>query len=479
MRRASLNRQAVCAVADLVCGALAAAVRTPARAACLAGVVAAAVAPASAEPASPDPGVAHPDQHRAELVVGDAAVGLIDALFLQYDPGYLEKIAVRERRLDALAERLFALAAAGRNTRCSEQIFLEAKWLVTYTAWWVRMDDRLDDLKASFAVPDQQGFAAEPLPEDGFYAPCAQELVIRVEATLVNYFDLVARGLLPQAEREPLHGVRTLEGLSAFLERHLISDIPATGEDLRSRSGGLASIIAAADKRDAVMEAVRTTVRGPDLTPEQADAWRALFNRFIDTWQDPESGYWGVWYRDGDRVFKTTDLSITYHIVHARRGDVSHWPELIRTTFALRDQAYPFGWLSDGRWTNHNNYDLARLFDYGWPHMSAAQREEAARTLQEMLTWSFAETVASDFRGFRPNPELAGSLGAEFYFGVSFLVAAGFFEAEPWYGPIERPAPPRDVCRGMIGYGATLDGPLVGGAMSKLERACRPHLGSG
>jgi hypothetical protein len=169
----------------------------------------------------------------------------------------------------------------------------------------------------------------------------------------------------------------------------------------------------------------------------------------IDWWQDPKSGYWGAWYRDGERVFKTTDLSITYHIVHARHGRVRHWPELIDTTFAIREHAYPYGWLSDRHWTNHNNYDLARLFRYGWTHMSDHQRREAARTLQDMLSWSFKETVRPDYRGFHPNPRLASSLGAEFYFGASFLVAAGFFDAEPWHGAMERPAAPRDVCLGM------------------------------
>jgi hypothetical protein len=175
-------------------------------------------------------------------------------------------------------------------------------------------------------------------------------------------------------------------------------------------------------------------------------------------------------------VFKTADLSITYHVVHARRGQVRHWPELIETTFAIRDQAYPFGWLSDGHWTNHNNYDLARLFRYAWPHMSDPQRRETARTLRQMLDWSFKETVQPGYRGFRADPELSSSLGATFYFGASFLVAAGFFEAEPWHGAVFRPAPPRDVCLGMLAYGGTLDGPLVAGGLGKLETACAPHL---
>lgn len=416
--------------------------------------------------------------HEVELVVGDAAADRIDALFLEYDPAYPENFAARERRFNALAERLFARAARGQDNQCSGQIFLEAKWLLGYTAWWSRLDARLDELEASFAVADQS-FAAEPSPGDGFYGRCATEMFIRVEDTLVNYFELAEHGQVPAVERQPLEELRDPKKMTAFFEAHLISDIPETGEDHRSRLGGLASIIAAADKRDPVIEMARSTVRGPDLMPERAAEMRAQFNYLVDWWQDPTSGYWGAWYREGDRVFKTTDLSITYHLVHARRGRVHHWPELIETTFAIRDQGYPFGWLSDGHWTNHNNYDLARLFRYAWPHMSDPQRREAAATLQEMLSWSFEETVQPDYRGFRADPELSSSLGAEFYFGASFLVASGFFDPQPWYGPPERPAPPRDVCLGMIDYGGTLDGPLVAGGLSKLETACKPHLRSG
>ena len=262
----------------------------------------------------------------------------------------------------------------------------------------------------------------------------------------------------------------------AFVGEHLVSDIPKTGEDFRARWGSLVSILAAADKRELVMELVRSTVRGPDLTPEQLGELRSHFNRLVDIWQDPESGYWGAWYLDGKRVFKTTDLSITYHIVHARRGNVAHWPALLRTTFAIREQAYPFGWLSNGHWTNHNNYDLARLFRYGWPHMNDLQRQEAARTLQAMVNWSFAQTVRSDYEGFRPDPKLATSLGAEFYFGISFLAAAEYFSVSPWYGALDHPAPPRDVCLGMTAYGAQLDEPIVAGAMNKLKEACKPYL---
>ena len=427
-------------------------------------------------PAVADDGlILSPEQTPDATVFGDAAIELIHGQFLKYDRDYLKRIAERERRLDALGERLFTLEEADRSAECSRHIFLEAKWLVGYTAWWSRIDRRLEELEVSFALPDQD-FAKEPAPRDGFYGMCAVERFIRIEDTLVNYFDMAANGEKPSVERKPIADLRTEKGLTNFLEERLISDIPISGEDQRSRFGSLISIFAAADKRDFVMEFLRQTAQGGGLPPEQLQALRDRFNALIDLWQDPASGYWGAWYRDGETLFRTTDLSITYHIVHARRGEVRHWPELIDTTFALRDQIYPFGWLSDGHWTNHNNYDLARLFKYGWPHMTDDQRAETARTLQAMVDWSFAETVRPDYAGFIADPKLSSSLGSTFYFGASFLVAAGYFDQQPWFGPLEHPAPVPEVCRAMIAYGRTLDGPLVAGGIAKLEEACKSHL---
>jgi hypothetical protein len=163
---------------------------------------------------SPLPGLLVPHGEPPELVVGDAAVGRIAALFVKYDPDYREKIEVRRKRFEALGKRLFARAEAHEDTHCSQQIFLEVKWLLGYTAWWPRIDARLDDLEASFAVSDQS-FAAEPSPEDGFYARCADEMFIRIEDTLVNYFLMAERNELPSIERTPIEvttqlGARTV-----------------------------------------------------------------------------------------------------------------------------------------------------------------------------------------------------------------------------------------------------------------------------
>jgi len=414
---------------------------------------------------------------RPPTIVGDAARERIDALLARYDPAYPEEHPRREARLDRLGAELFERTLAGADTRCSRQIFVEAKWLVGYTAWWPRINARLDELENSFAIADQS-FAAEPYYKDGFYGRCAQEAFIRLEATIEQYFIFADRGELPPMAHGPVAAVGHEPVIVNEFEALLHSDPARLGEDNRSRLGGLVSILATGARVEKAVELWRTNRRGGPLSPDAMAEEIAEINRFIDAWQDPETGYWGAWYRDGEDGFATTDLSITYHIVKARKGRINHWPELIATTFAIRDHAYPFGWLSDGRWTNHNNYDLARIFEYAWPHLDEAQRREVKALMQEMLDWSFAESIHETYRGFKFQPELSSSVGAELYFGVSFLDAVGYFDPKPWHGELAHPAPPPPVCARLIDHAAGLEegDPYVVGALTKLDRACADHV---
>ena len=142
-----------------------------------------------------------------------------------------------------------------------------------------------------------------------------------------------------------------------------------------------------------VQDYVARHVRGLDLGQAYTDAFR----EFIDDWQDPETGYWGVsWHRIGGGIRKATDLSFTYHIIAYRQGDVRYWDRIIATTLALEDQEYPFGWRYQGQLTNHNAYDVVRIFQSGWPHMDADQRGQSpAAAIDRMLHWSLTREPAA------------------------------------------------------------------------------------
>ncbi len=417
-----------------------------------------------------------PDVGETELVFGSDAVEFVDSMLIAYDPAYPQNHAARVVRLDSLAHTLFDREAAGEDLDCSRQLFVEAKWLVKYTAWWSKIDARLDELEGSFAIEDQS-FADDMSPIDQLWGRCNQAEFIKLEATLEELFVLADRFQLPRETVRTEDWLETPEDYRNYLESLVIGEPAISGEDHRSRLGSITGILSAAYKKPKLIGFIRLATGRPVPEDVQQDALQQTFMDFVDRWQDPETGYWGAWYRYNDQIYRTADLSYTYHIIHARRGDVDHWPQIIETTFAMRDQTYPYGWLSNGKWNNHNNYDVARIFHYGWEYLDADQQTHIAELMQEMIDWCFENTVMPSYEGFRYNPELGGSLGAELYFGVSFLDAVDYFKDEPWFGDIDRPAAPGDVCENLMRYAARLDDDTyVAGALAKLRRNCEPLI---
>jgi hypothetical protein len=158
--------------------------------------------------------------------------------------------------------------------------------------------------------------------------------------------------------------------------------------------------------------------------------------------RDPETGYWGETYKIGGRLVRTTDLSISFHIVSYLKGDVPDWPHLIDTTLAIKDQRYPRGWLNPNGFMNHHNMDVVELFRLGWPHASTAQRHAIQSEIGRMLDWCLAESWQPD-GSFRMTG-YDDSVEASYYFGTSFLVRVGFFNPARRFWtdrPLADPAP--------------------------------------
>ena len=129
---------------------------------------------------------------------------LIARDFARYDPNYEKNKAARRQMLADMARRLFAFEAQGRNMACARQIFVEAKWLVGYTADWRRVDRRLKDLAKSLLQPDQ-AFAAAQSRTDGSWGACYEAWFMKVEATVDALGRLADRGETPQHPIRLLH----------------------------------------------------------------------------------------------------------------------------------------------------------------------------------------------------------------------------------------------------------------------------------
>src|SRR5262249_50325387 len=71
--------------------------------------------------------------------------------FLIFDPEYRIKHARYARELRNLQLELARQTAKGRPTPCSRQLFLEARWLVYYSAHWDKIERHLADLRSMLA----------------------------------------------------------------------------------------------------------------------------------------------------------------------------------------------------------------------------------------------------------------------------------------------------------------------------------------
>jgi hypothetical protein len=123
-------------------------------------------------------------------------------------------------------------------------------------------------------------------------------------------------------------------------------------------------------------------------------------------------------------------MSLTFHIVHYREGKVKHWPEIIRTTLAMKDLEWPFGWLQEGQMSDHHNYDVVSLFHYGWSAMTEPQRTIAKTEIRKMLDFCLTRSLKPD-GSFNLGDE--GTIGESFEFPCLFLYEIGFFNKENRY----------------------------------------------
>jgi hypothetical protein len=369
--------------------------------------------------------------YRDEAVAANA--GLIERLkerdFITRDSSYLEQRVIFGNRLSALASKLASFQSSGSDMTCTTQVYLQARWLYNSTADWVELNRQLvrsdESLRKNgeLTPPDKTG-------QHSISKTCYSQWFLKGEATLVALEVLYDAGRAPSVLISRPEPINTPQKLEAYLNTLLVSDIARTGRDNRAELAGLTTNLSAAVFKRSLRQSLENTFKplsgktGPASFSELA----MVYERFIRQWQDPKTGYWGAWYKSGGRIYKTADLSITYHTIAYRNGQVSYWPRIIDTTLSISNDPYPYGWLHDGHFTNHNNYDVARILRYGWAHMTARQRQLASDAIKRMLTWTLNESMNPEGT-FKSDPTFFSSLAADYYFGVSFLDVIGFWDS--------------------------------------------------
>ena len=350
---------------------------------------------------------------------------LIMRQFEIYDPDYQIHHEQFGERLKAMSEAIAEAEADGRNLYCSQQMYLEAKWLHRYTAHWDRLEDKLTRIEQSLNDHDQS-FATRQSPVDGFWGICYEEWFMRLGATLGGLDSLAAQGQEPRYQFRSAGKFDTGKKLLRELEDLLVSDIAYTGIDNRSE---LASLITTFAQGAFKPHLRKIMVKSSDLlTSSRLDSLTEAFRFFLSGAQDPTTGYWGAWYIVDGKIHKSVDLSMTYHIIAYTKGQVEHWPQIIETTWAIESDPYPYGWRHNGHYTNHNLYDVAKIYKYGWPHMSEAERLKVGKQIESMIKWSVANTFQDDGT-LKHDPTFSDSLSDEYYFAVSFFDVVGYWQS--------------------------------------------------
>jgi hypothetical protein len=340
--------------------------------------------------------------------------------FVAYDPKYRDKISQYKDQLEELRLQMFKEASAGRKTTCSRQVYVELKWLIQNTARYDQIEKRMQDLQALLAQPKDPMEGSDQSPVDGSFNPCNQLWFYKVDVACDN---LVVMQYLSQKPQYPLRFLDQINSpakYKAYMDSLLISDVGTTGVN-NAFELNLAGT-------DLVRLILGTLPSGYKFDPELKDT---VLDYLDNKWQDPQTGYWGPWYRTKDgTIRKTADMSATFHIIHYRQGKVNHWPEIIKTTFAMKDLEWPYGWLQEGQMSDHHNYDVVTVFHYGWKYMTPGQKSEAKTQIQRMLDFCLTKSLRPD-GSFNLNDE--DTIGESFEFPCLFLYEIGFFNKENRY----------------------------------------------
>lgn len=356
--------------------------------------------------------------------------------FKKYDPDFVSKKESLKKTLKKLKRRLIQAEKQGRDMSCSRQIYLEVKYLVSYTAHFEKAESRLNDLKNSLNV-ENQAWAAEQKESDGSWGQCFKEFFLILNYSTDKINDLKAQDKVPNYQVRFLNRINSPGKLIKYLDAIIISNIEKDGVNHRKElNHSLASLIRLIKKK-----LPRNYSYHPQL---EATLWQ-----YIDTkMQNPNSGFWGAWYIFGEKLLKTDDLSITFHIVSYRKGTVHKLDKIARSTLVIKNINYPYGWLEGGEMRNHHNMDVVSLLKYSWAFLPDRLQELAKADLEAMIYWSLNHSLDSsgEFLIF----ENEDSLIEATYFGVSFLEKVGFFRSKNRFWRRKPFSEARGVCNKIL-----------------------------
>jgi len=393
---------------------------------------------------------------------------LIKDDFVKHDPLYVLKQKWGRWRVERRRQKLTKLEVKNGQMSCSAQLCTEAKWLVGDTDDFNKLDNQLTQIDDSFKENNQPDPNAQD-PKDGSFGLCYKEWFHKLDQMIVATTNMYDEGTTPEYPFTFMDFIGTPNKMLKVFTPLITSNIVKTGMNNRDAIGAATGAMSQLVYKDYMREWARKNINGFDLTPEYC----AAYDKFINEWQNPDTGFWGEWYESDGKLYKSDDLSFTYHTISYRRGKVDMWNEIIETLFAMKNKEYPFGWKWDGHFNNHNSYDVVKIMKYGWKEMTKTQQARASIDIQEMLDWCLNVSLLPD-GSFKPYPKFYNSYGATFYYGVAFLNKVGYFDEGPPFWRLEPFPEGKTTCKKILAKLTELglDDNAAQSAKEILEDAC-------
>jgi len=326
----------------------------------------------------------------------------------------------RERRLKQfnpvlkpLVKGIVRRQAGGEGMQYSMHVYREIRWRLNFTPDTAATRVRINDLRQSLAQPAEQKLATAQLASDGSWGSGINVWYLRLYYSVDHLKDSAHMAYQPIF----LNRINSPDKLKAKLDSDLYDDFTKTHvfnrEELDETFSALARILFA------------TKPVGYAFHPQLKDA----LVEYVKRWQNPLTGCWGQWLLDRkSRVWKMDDMAMTFHVVSDFHGQVDHKDKIAKRVLQLDGVDFPTGIRFDGSYENHLNWDVVKIMRYAWPALDTATRKQAGAEISKMLSWCLAKSLQPD--GSFKISDLDDTLGDAYYYGVSFLTDAGYFDAK-------------------------------------------------
>ena len=202
----------------------------------------------------------------------------------------------------AIEGRLDRDEARGLDTSCLRQALRELRWRLEYTSDVAGARANLERIQSLASLPAPP--CATSPDEEGSYGACTEVWFLKLDASVDHLLAPDFKGKPPRF----LDRINDPDRLGRYLEGLLVSRLAEEGVDHRKELN-----FATANLVRLILWRRPANYRwDPRLDP--------IIRRFVANWQDPATGFFGATYEIGGQRFRTTDLSLTFHMARYFEG---------------------------------------------------------------------------------------------------------------------------------------------------------------